>query len=129
MTEVTTLTSLADQIDRGFELMTIELEEILMNKVKELSKRYPTRTFRILSGHGSLALEVSRRSNAWNWLTGKEDYFLVDCRGEGSTAPEGFAQDLFKEVDEMSERFQDHYNGYACIQVDYVVKNGEVIAP
>lgn len=127
MAAETTLTALADQIEHTFDLMADELESILREKVRKLSKRYPTRTFKILSGHGSLQLEVSRRSKAWNRLTGKDDYFLVDCRGDGGTAPQGFAEDLFKEVDEISERFQDHYNGYACLQVDFVMKNGELI--
>ena len=129
MTAKPNLTALADRIDHTFDLMTAELESILKEKVKELSTRYPTRTFRIISGHGGLQLEVSRRSKTWNRLTGKDGYFSVDCRGNGSTAPEGFAEDLFKEVDEISERFQDHYNGYACLQVDFTVKDGELIAP
>lgn len=126
---MTTLTALADQIDDAFDRMIDELEKILMTKVKELSKHYPTRTFRIASGHGGLVLEVSRRGKGWNMLTGRDTYFSVDCRGDGGTAPEGFAEDLFKEVDEISTRFQDHYNGYACLQVDYTVKNGELIEP
>ena len=127
MTKQTNLAILADNIDHAFDLMINELETILMDKVKALSKDYPTRTFQIISGHGSLALEVSRRSNAWNSLAGKMDYYSIDCCGENSTAPEGFAKDIFKEVEEISERFQDTYNGYACLQVDYTVKNGELI--
>lgn len=127
MTQATNLTALANQIDHAFDLMTTQLEAILKNKVKALSMRYPTRNFRVLSGHGSLQLLVSRRTKIWNRLTGKEGYFLVDCRGDGNTAPEGFAEDLFKEVDEISERFQDHYNGYACLQVDFAVKNGVML--
>ena len=126
---MTKLTALADRIDQTFDLMIDELEKILMAKVKDLSKSYPTRTFRMISGHGSLMLEVSRRGSGWNFLTGGDDHYTVDCRGDGNRAPQGFASDLFKEVDEISTRFQDHYNGYACLQVDYVVKNGELIDP
>jgi len=121
------LNKLADKVDEAIDRLMDALEYVLMTKVKELSKKYPTRTFEIVSGHGSLSLYVSRRSNAFLMSTGNDGYFILDSRGDHSTAPEGFAEDLFKEVDEISTRFQDHYNGYACLQVDYKVKNGELI--
>jgi len=124
---MTNLITLADQVDQAFDLLTDEIKNILLTKVKEISMRYPTRTFRIASGHGSLCLEVSRRARGWNILTGNQDYFTVDCRGDGGTAPGGFAKDLFEEVEEISTRFQNHYNGYACIQVDYIVMNGKIV--
>ena len=95
---MTKLTALADRIDQTFDLMIDELEKILMAKVKDLSKSYPTRTFRMISGHGSLMLEVSRRGSGWNFLTGGDDHYTVDCRGDGNRAPQGFASDLFKQI-------------------------------
>jgi hypothetical protein len=126
---MTALATLADRVDQAFEQMTDEVEKILLAKVKALSLAYPSRSFRISSGHGSLELQVSLRSRAWNRLTGHQSYFAVDYEGEGRTAPDGFAEDLFREVDDISRRFQNQYNGYACIQVDYTFINGELVSP
>jgi hypothetical protein len=119
------LCRLADKIDSTMDLLLDELEAILINKVKNLSKNYPTRTFKVVSGHGGLSLDISRRSKNWNILTGRLDYFNLDYQDNNNTTPEGFAVDLFSEVKEMSTRFQDHFNGYACLQADFVVKDGE----
>jgi hypothetical protein len=123
------LESLADKVDLAIGQMTDEVEKILLAKVKAISLLYPARTFRIASGHGGLTLEVSLRSKVWNRLTGHQSYFSVDYDGENKTTPDGFAEDLFKEVDDISRRFQNQYNGYACIQVDYTFINGALVSP
>ncbi|MFZ3583678.1 hypothetical protein ACOI1H_16105 [Loktanella sp. DJP18] len=123
---MTHLKTLAEGVDDAMDALLTEVERILMEKVKVLSLSYPKRVFSLKSGHGSQHLEVTRRSTGFNFVTGREDHFTVDCRGDGSRAPAWFAADLFKEVDEISTRFQDHFNGYACVQVDYSVQSGVV---
>lgn len=121
------LNTLADRVDQAIDNMINEVEKILMEKVLKLSRTCPKRVFSIVSGHGSLSLLVTRRSQGYNLMTGHADYFSVDYSGDTSTAPKWFASDLFAEVDEISTRFQDHYNGYSCVQVDYKVQNGKLI--
>jgi hypothetical protein len=127
---VSPVNEIADRIEKDMNLLMDEVEKNLLLNLRRFSRNYPTRTFTIRSGHGGLDLTISRRGSGWCVMTGSADYFTVDYDAWEGRCPPNFAAELFTEVNAISVRFQDEFNGYACIQpANYSVKNGYLIEP
>jgi hypothetical protein len=96
-------------------------------RVCELSKRFPKRVFRIVSGHGSLFLDISGKPRFSNIYYGRGSSYSIDCFADDGL---GFLTDLtksiFEETNLLQQYFQNSLNGYAYISgPDFSYKNGK----
>jgi hypothetical protein len=96
-------------------------------RVSEISRRFPKRIFRIVSGHGSLSLNISGKPR-YSLIDMQSSpvggsYYTLDWDDNGEDTIAGLFKGVFEETLMLSEKFSD---GYAYISGhDFSYQNGK----